>query len=84
VSIERRLYGSLLAGLAWIAFGPAHAQAQSSYYERIIFDNSLTPDRYFCTHVEVQQPSTVETMGARLPGGKYQHGVESSAAGCDD
>jgi hypothetical protein len=44
----------------------AHAQ-QSSYYDRVLFDNSLTPDRYFYAQAEAQAPSTVETMGDRLP-----------------
>lgn len=49
-------------------FAPAsNAIAQSSYYDRVLFDNSLTPDRYFYAHVEVQQPSIVETINERLP-----------------
>jgi hypothetical protein len=43
------------------------ARAQSSYYDRVLFDNSLTPDRYFYAEAEVQAPSTVETTGDRLP-----------------
>ncbi len=43
------------------------ARAQSSYYDRVLFDNSLTPDRYFYTEVAVQAPSTVEAMEGRLP-----------------
>ena len=43
------------------------ARAQSSYYDRVLFDNSLTPDRYFYTEVAVQAPSTLEAMRGRLP-----------------
>ena len=43
------------------------ARAQSSYFDRVLFDNSLTPDRYFYAEAEVQAPSTVETIGNRLP-----------------
>lgn len=59
--------GVWAVSLLLIVLSPIIARAQSSYYDRVIFDNSLTPDRYFYTHVEVQQPSTVETMGERLP-----------------
>jgi hypothetical protein len=44
-----------------------NGRAQSSYYDRVLFDNSLTPDRYFYTEVAVQAPSTVEAMEGRLP-----------------
>lgn len=43
------------------------AQAQSSYYDRVLFDNSLTHDRYFYAEAEVQTPSALETIGERLP-----------------
>jgi len=43
------------------------AWAQSSYYDRVLFDNSLTPDRYFYAEVEVQTPSRVEAVAGRLP-----------------
>jgi hypothetical protein len=57
---------ALVCVAAAIALPPA-ARAQSSYYDRVLFDNSLTPDRYFYAEAEVQAPSTVETMGDRLP-----------------
>jgi hypothetical protein len=47
--------------------GLPRAHAQSSYYDRVLFDNSLTPDRYFYAQVEIQGPSTVETVASRLP-----------------
>jgi exo beta-1,2-glucooligosaccharide sophorohydrolase (non-reducing end) len=47
--------------------GLPRASAQSSYYDRVVFDNSLTPDRYFYAQVEVQGPSTMETIAGRLP-----------------
>ena len=55
----------LVAALVLSALAAAHAQ--SSYYDRVIFDNSLTADRYFYTEVQVQQPSQVEALGDRLP-----------------
>ena len=55
----------LVAALVLSALAAAHAQ--SSYYDRVIFDNSLTADRYFYTEVQVQQPSQVEAIGDRLP-----------------
>lgn len=45
----------------------AAAHAQSSYYDRVLFDNSLTPDRYYDAKAEVQEPSRVETMDGHLP-----------------
>lgn len=52
---------------------PAFANAQqpspnpSSYYDQVIFDNSLTADRYFNTEVAVQQPSKVVALADKLP-----------------
>ena len=48
-------------------FGLLPALAQSSYWDRVLFDNSLTPDRYFYAEVAVQAPSKVETIADRLP-----------------
>jgi exo beta-1,2-glucooligosaccharide sophorohydrolase (non-reducing end) len=46
---------------------PTALAQQSSYYDRVLFDNSLTPDRYFYAQAEVQAPSTVEAIAGRLP-----------------
>jgi hypothetical protein len=60
--------------LAALISAAPKAHAQSSYYDRVLFDNSLTPDRYFYAQVEVQAPSTVETIGGRLPAdGEHFH-----------
>ena len=57
-----------LIALVFVAIAlPTAGRAQSSYYDRVLFDNSLTPDRYFYAEAEVQAPSTVETLGDRLP-----------------
>jgi exo beta-1,2-glucooligosaccharide sophorohydrolase (non-reducing end) len=62
----RQRLAALVCIAAAIVLAPG-AWAQSSYYDRVLFDNSLTPDRYFYAQVEVQGPSTVETIGDRLP-----------------
>src|SRR6201994_2293742 len=62
----RRLMIALVFAAAALTGLPG-VRAQSSYYDRVLFDNSLTPDRYFYSQVEVQSPSTVETVAGRLP-----------------
>lgn len=68
--MERRLWSGRLVALVCVGAAMAplpKAHAQSSYYDRVLFDNSLTPDRYFYAQVEVQAPSKVEAMAGRLP-----------------
>jgi exo beta-1,2-glucooligosaccharide sophorohydrolase (non-reducing end) len=62
---NRYLIGWFCVGVAFATL--PRAKAQSSYYDRVLFDNSLTPDRYFYAQVDVQAPSTVQTIGGRLP-----------------
>ncbi|HEY1579145.1 MAG TPA: glucoamylase family protein [Terracidiphilus sp.] len=55
-----------LSMLAMATLPAAQAQ-QSAYYDRVLFDNSLTADRYFYSEVAVQQPSNVEANAGKLP-----------------
>lgn len=67
---RRRLVGLLLALLCAVpALGiEQKAPGPSSYYNKVLFSNSLTPDGYFYSEVDVQTPSSVQTIhGTRLP-----------------
>lgn len=55
----------LLICIAVIAPSLAHAQAE--YDRHVVFDNSLTSDRYFYSRGTASAPSTVEEKGSRLP-----------------
>jgi exo beta-1,2-glucooligosaccharide sophorohydrolase (non-reducing end) len=41
--------------------------AQTSYFQRVIFDNSLTPDTYFYSGGKASSPSVLELTGGKLP-----------------
>ena len=41
--------------------------AQSAYFNRVLFDNSLTPDRYYHSRGKVSAPSTLRLIGDKLP-----------------
>jgi len=41
--------------------------AQTTYFQRVIFDNSLTPDTYFYSAGKVSAPSSLELNNGRLP-----------------
>jgi exo beta-1,2-glucooligosaccharide sophorohydrolase (non-reducing end) len=41
--------------------------AQSAYFNRVFFDNSLTPDRYYHSRGKVSAPSTLLLTGDKLP-----------------
>jgi hypothetical protein len=43
------------------------AYADTTYYQRVIFDNSLTPDRYFHSSGKAVAPSTVLLIDGKLP-----------------
>ncbi|HXG66167.1 MAG TPA: glucoamylase family protein, partial [Blastocatellia bacterium] len=61
---RRRLYLQLL-GFLFLA--PTLAYAQSDYYRHIIFDNSLTPERYFYSEGKASGPSTLSLIRDKLP-----------------
>jgi len=41
--------------------------AQSSYFTRVFFDNSLTPDRYYYSSGKASAPSTLALIDEKLP-----------------
>ena len=41
--------------------------AQSDYFSRVFFDNSLTPDRYYYSSGKASEPSTLELRANKLP-----------------
>ncbi|MGZ4816962.1 MAG: glucoamylase family protein [Terriglobales bacterium] len=41
--------------------------AADNYYSHVIFDNSLTPDRYFYSHAHASNTSTLANLDQRLP-----------------
>jgi hypothetical protein len=43
------------------------ARADTAYYQRIIFDNSLTPDRYYHSEGRSAAPSTLRLIDQKLP-----------------
>jgi hypothetical protein len=43
------------------------AQATSSYYRHVFFDNSLTADSYFYSRAQTAGNSTLEGINGRLP-----------------
>ncbi len=45
--------------------------AQTAYFQRVIFDNSLTPDTYFYSAGKASAPSAVELSGGKLPVDKH-------------
>ncbi len=55
----------LLAG-ALLLF-PASADAQSNYYKHLLFDNSLTPERYFYSEGKASEPSRLSLDKGKLP-----------------
>ena len=55
----------LLAG-ALLLF-PAFADAQSNYYKHLLFDNSLTPGRYFHSEGKASEPSRLSLDKGKLP-----------------
>src|SRR4051794_11138892 len=53
------LIGCLLSGIA--------LRADTSYFQRTFFDNSITPDSYFYSAGVASAPSSLELVGKRLP-----------------
>lgn len=47
--------------LSWSAF------ADTAYYQRVFFDNSLTPDRYYHSTGKASGPSTLRLIEGKLP-----------------
>ena len=45
----------------------AFAKADTAYYKRVIFDNSLEPDAYYYSAGKASSPSTLELVHDRLP-----------------
>ncbi len=45
----------------------AHAQGDTNYYRHIVFDNSLTPDRYFYSWGQSSGGSLIRQQDGRLP-----------------
>ncbi|MGH9522598.1 MAG: glucoamylase family protein [Terriglobales bacterium] len=43
------------------------SQNPTTYYQHILFDNSLTPDQYFYARAQAENTSTIETVNGRLP-----------------
>lgn len=41
--------------------------AETAYFERMIFDNSLTPDAYYNSSARASAPSTLRVMAGKLP-----------------
>jgi exo beta-1,2-glucooligosaccharide sophorohydrolase (non-reducing end) len=41
--------------------------AQTAYFQRVVFDNSLTPNTYFYSAGKASAPSAVELTGGKLP-----------------
>ncbi len=41
--------------------------ADTAYYQRVIFDNSLAPDRYYYSAGKVSSPSTLQLIKGQLP-----------------
>jgi hypothetical protein len=52
--------------LALVAF-PSVAQSTTDYYRHVVFDNSLTSDRYFYSTAEASGQSFLEQKDGRLP-----------------
>ncbi len=55
----------LLGILFLIRVDPLHAQ--SAYFTRVFFDNSLTPDRYYHSAGKASAPSTLRLISGKLP-----------------
>ncbi len=55
-----RIPGLLLMAVLPLAAGGA-------YYQRVIFDNSLTPEAYYHSHGDWTAPSTLEVRNGKLP-----------------
>ena len=58
--------GRLLKHLALFAIATA-AYADTAYYHRVFFDNSLTPDHYFYSEGRASAPSQLELIDGKLP-----------------
>jgi hypothetical protein len=52
---------------AFAALHPSIVVADTAYYRRIVFDNSLTPIQYFYSRAQVSEPSRLETARQRVP-----------------
>jgi hypothetical protein len=53
--------------LAFCLLRAVEAHAQSDYFNRVFFDNSLTPDRYYHSRGEAFAPSTLRLIANRIP-----------------
>lgn len=53
--------------LSLLALAATNAHAQSDYYSHLIFDNSLTDDRYFHSEGRASSPSTLALEKDKLP-----------------
>src|SRR5690242_7227185 len=67
VNVQRR--STLLAIVLGSVFlsCAAPARAQSAYFNRVFFDNSLTPERYYHSRGKVSAPSALRLIGDKLP-----------------
>ena len=54
-----------LAGMAFLSTGLLNAD--TAYFQRILFDNSITPDRYYHSAGKASEPSTLRLIGGKLP-----------------
>jgi hypothetical protein len=61
-----RSYLAFFTGLLCLSHA-ASLHAQSSYFNRVFFDNSLTPDRYYHSRGKTSAPSTLRLIGDKLP-----------------
>jgi len=61
-----RWWSCFLAAIL-VLFGASFSSADTRYYERVIFDNSLTPDRYFESSGKAASPSALRLIDGKLP-----------------
>jgi hypothetical protein len=64
-SRTRHLFGRLLIIHALLLC--TFARADTAYYKRVIFDNSLEPDAYYYSRGKASAPSTLELVQNKLP-----------------
>jgi exo beta-1,2-glucooligosaccharide sophorohydrolase (non-reducing end) len=57
---------AIVLGLVFLSCA-VPARAQSAYFNRVFFDNSLSPDRYYHSRGKASAPSTLRLIGDKLP-----------------
>src|SRR5262249_16794068 len=58
---------SLLWFLGTLLLWPSAASANTEYYRHVIFDNSISPDKYFYSSATANGSSFIEQSDSRLP-----------------